>query len=416
MIFINSEIKEIKGMEILDSRGNPTVFTKVTLEDGSVGCAAVPSGASTGKYEAYELRDNDKNRYKGKGVLKAVENVNGAIRDKLIGMDALSQKCIDKTMIALDGTENKSNLGANAILSVSLAVAKAAAAHKKYEFFEYIRMYGEYKMPMPMMNILNGGAHSKNNVDIQEFMIVPVGAKNEAEAIRYCSEVYHTLGKILASEGLSVSVGDEGGYAPNLSDDVTALKYLNDAVVKSGYKLGTDIAYALDVASSEWYTESGEYILPKSKKKYSSDELIDILVDLCEEYPIISIEDGLAEEDYEGWKKLTKKLGEKIQLVGDDLFVTNTNRLQYGIDNNIANAILIKPNQIGTLTETMNAIALAQKNGYGVILSHRSGETYDYSISDIAVASCSGQIKAGAPCRGERTSKYNRLIEISDII
>ncbi len=413
---MDSSIKKIHSIEILDSRGNPTLYTKVTLEDGSVGCASVPSGASTGKYEAYELRDNDKTRYCGKGVLQAVNNVNETLNNSLYGMNALEQQKIDYKMIELDGTENKKNLGANAILSVSLAVAKAAAQFKKFEFYEYLRMYGEYKMPVPMMNILNGGAHSKNNVDIQEFMIVPIGAKSIAEGVRWCSEVYHTLGKILSLKGLSTNVGDEGGFAPNLPSDINALRYINDAVISAGFIVGKDIAFAIDAATSEWQTEQGMYFLPKSKKLYTTQELIDMWRAYTEQYSIISIEDGLSEEDMEGWAELTDVLGKKIQLVGDDLFVTNKKRLQKGIDSKIANAILIKPNQIGTLTETMETIKLAQEKGYGVVLSHRSGETYDYSISDIAVATCCGQIKSGAPCRADRTSKYNRLIEIEDII
>ena len=414
------EIEEIKALEVLDSRGNPTVQVTVELFDGSVGVAMVPSGASTGAFEAVELRDGDKSRYMGKGVLKAVENVNNIIAPALEGMNAYDQPLVDKTLIELDGTDNKGKLGANATLGVSLAVAKAAAASLGMELYQYIGGVNAKTLPVPMMNILNGGKHADNTVSTQEFMIMPVGAKSFTECLRMCTEIYHTLKKVLKDKGLASGVGDEGGFAPNLSSDEEALKLIVEAIEKAGYKPGEEVCLALDVASTEMYDEAkkigkeGCYYFWKTDELKTADEMIDFLAGLTEKYPIISIEDGLAEEDWENWKKLTDRLGDKIQLVGDDLFVTNMKRLQKGLDNNVANSILIKLNQIGTLTETLDAIELAKKNGYTAVVSHRSGETEDTTLADVAVATNAGQIKTGAPCRTDRVAKYNRLLNIED--
>ena len=412
------EIEEVKALEVLDSRGNPTVQVEVLLEDGSYGVALVPSGASTGSFEAVELRDGDKSRYLGKGVLKAVENVNTIIREKIIGMNAYDQIKLDKTLIEIDGTENKAKLGANATLGVSLAVAKAAAASLGMELYNYIGGPNAKILPTPMMNILNGGKHADNTVSTQEFMIMPVGAKSFTECMRMSTEIYHTLKKVLKEKGLASGVGDEGGFAPNLSSDEEALKLIVEAIEKAGYKPGEEVCLALDVASTEMYDEAkkigkeGNYYFWKTDELKTPDEMIDFLAELVEKYPIISIEDGLAEEDWANWKKLTDRLGDKIQLVGDDLFVTNITRLQKGLDNKTANSILIKLNQIGTLTETLDAIELAKKNGYTAVVSHRSGETEDTTLADVAVATNAGQIKTGAPCRTDRVAKYNRLLNI----
>ena len=405
-------IKSLKGYEVLDSRGNPTVAAKVTLCDGSIGFAISPSGASTGMYEAHELRDGDVNRYGGKGVLKAVENINRKIAPEIIGKPAFEQRKIDEFLIKLDGTENKEKLGANAVLAVSLAVAKAAAVAKKIPLYRYIGGIAGNTMPRPMLNILNGGAHANNNIDIQEFMIIPVAHKSFSEGIRQCTEVYHALGKILKQNNKLTGVGDEGGFAPDLENDEQAIEIIVKAIKTAGYTT-EEIKIALDVASSEWY-QSGHYLLPKRNKKMTAEELIEYYVELTEKYPIISIEDGVAENDWDGWRKLTEKLGGKIQLVGDDLFVTNTKRLQMGIDKKCGNSILIKLNQIGTLTETLDVIELAKKNGYTAVISHRSGESEDTTIADLAVAVNAGQIKTGAPCRTDRVAKYNRLLIIED--
>ena len=415
------KIQDIKSMQILDSRGNPTVQVEVITEDGYVGKASVPSGASTGSFEAVELRDGDKNNYLGKSVEKAVENVNKRIAKKIIGMNVYDQRKIDIEMIKLDDTPNKSNLGANAILGVSLAVAKAAAHSLGIELYQYIGGIYGMEMPIPMMNILNGGKHSENNINIQEFMIMPVGEITFAERLKRGTEIYHTLKKVLKEKGHNVGVGDEGGFAPNLNNEEDALECITEAIKKAGYEPGKDIKLALDIASTEMYEEAkkiGEkgYYFWKTKELKTENEMVEYLINLCEKYPISSIEDGLAEEDWEGWKILTEKLGNKIQLVGDDLFVTNPKRLQRGINRNIANSILIKLNQIGTLTETLETIKLAKKNGYNVIISHRSGETEDTTIADIAVAVNAGQIKTGAPCRTDRVAKYNRLLYIENEI
>lgn len=413
-------IKSIKAMQVLDSRGNPTVQVKVTLQDGTVGKAIVPSGASTGSFEAVELRDNDKNKYMGKSVEKAVRNVNEQIAVKLSGEDVFKQNIIDRKLIEIDGTENKSNLGANATLGVSLACANAAAKYLNMPLYEYIGGVSGTNIPIPMMNILNGGKHSDNNVNIQEFMIVPVGGKDFKEMIQMASEIYHTLKKVLKERNLSTAVGDEGGFAPNLSSDKEALDLIVEAIKKTGYKLREDIALALDVAATEMYEEAKKagkengYLFWKTGEYMSMIDMVDYLEDLVEEYPIISIEDGLAEEDWEGWKELTDRLGEKIQLVGDDLFVTNISRLEKGIKNKVANSILIKPNQIGTLTETLNSIKLAKANGYSTVISHRSGETEDTFIADLSVAINSRYIKAGAPARTDRVAKYNRILNIEE--
>ena len=411
-------IEEIKALEVLDSRGNPTVQVEVITEEGTNGVAMVPSGASTGSFEAVELRDGDKSRYLGKGVLKAVENVNRIIAKELEGMNVFEQAEIDKKLIEIDGTENKGKLGANATLGVSLAVARAAANSLGMSLYKYIGGVNAKTLPVPMMNILNGGKHADNTVNIQEFMIMPVGAKSFSECLRMSAEIYHTLKRVLKAKGLATGVGDEGGFAPNLSSDEEALKLIVEAISKAGYKPGEGVVLALDVASTEMYDEAkkigkeGCYYFWKTEELKTEDEMIEYLEDLANKYPIISIEDGLAEEDWEGWRKLTEKLGNKLQLVGDDLFVTNIKRLQKGLDNKIANSILIKLNQIGTLTETLDAIELAKKNGYTAVVSHRSGETEDTTLADVAVATNAGQIKTGAPCRTDRVAKYNRLLNI----
>ncbi len=413
------KIKEIKGMQVLDSRGNPTVQVKVLIENGIEGKAIVPSGASTGSFEAVELRDNEKDKYNGKSVEKAVRNVNTIINEKLRGEDIFNQAKIDHKMIELDGTKNKSELGANAILGVSLACCDAAAKALNMPLYKYIGGISGTNMPIPMMNILNGGKHSDNNVNIQEFMIVPVGGDNFKEKMQIASEVYHTLKNVLKKSGLSTAVGDEGGFAPNLSSDEEALELIIEAIEKAGYKLRKDVALALDVAATEMYEEAQKqkktgYLFWKTGQLKTTKEMIDYLEYLTDKYSIISIEDGLAEEDWEGWKNLTIRLGKKIQLVGDDLFVTNIERLEKGIEGNIANSILIKPNQIGTLTETLDAIKLAKANGYSTIISHRSGETEDTFIADLAVATNNKYIKSGAPARTDRVAKYNRLLNIEN--
>jgi enolase len=405
------KIERIVGREILDSRGNPTVEAEVHLDSGHVGMACAPSGASTGSREALELRDGDPTRYLGKGVLKAVSHVNGVIADALKGMDPREQRAIDQAMIDLDGTENKANLGANAILAVSLAVAKAAAVAEGVDLFRHIQPDGPYALPVPMMNIINGGAHADNNVDIQEFMIVPAGAPSFSEALRCGAEIFHHLKKVLAASGLNTAVGDEGGFAPNLESNEAALAAIAEAVDKAGYQLGKDVFLALDVASSELYKD-GHYELASENKILSAQAFTDYLADLVDRYPIISIEDGMDESDWEGWKYLTQRLGDRIQLVGDDLFVTNTKILREGIDKGVANSILIKVNQIGTLSETLDAIAMAHDAGYTAVISHRSGETEDATIADLAVATAAGQIKTGSLCRSDRMAKYNELLRI----
>lgn len=410
-------IDEIKSFEILDSRGNPTVCVEVTTENGFIGVASIPSGASTGSFEAVELRDGDKSRYMGKGVQKAVENVNKKISKKLEGMNVYEQRKIDKQLILLDDTPNKSNLGANAILGVSLAVARAAASSLGMELYQYIGGINAKELPVPMMNILNGGKHSDNNINIQEFMIMPIGEITFSERLRRGVEIYHTLKKVLKEKGYSVGVGDEGGFAPNLEDEEMALDFIIEAIKKAGYVPGKDIMLALDIASTEMYEEAQKigkegYYFWKTKELKTTEEMVQYIIDLCEKYPIASVEDGLAEEHWEAWEILTEKLGNKVQLVGDDLFVTNPQRLQRGIDKKIANAILIKPNQIGTLTETLDTIQKAKLNGYRTVISHRSGETEDTTISDIAVGVNAMQIKTGAPCRTDRVAKYNRLLKI----
>ena len=402
----------VYGYEVLDSRGNPTVCAKVVLSDMSCGLAIAPSGASTGMFEAHEKRDGDKSRYMGKGVRDAVASINGEIARTLMLSETVNQRKIDELMISLDGTENKSRLGANAILAVSLAVAKAVANSKKMPLYRYIGGINAETLPRPMLNILNGGAHAQNNIDIQEFMIIPYTAKSFSQGIRWCVEIYHTLGKILKQNGKATGVGDEGGFAPNLESDEEAISLIVRAITDAGYSTD-DIKIALDVASSEWY-ENGQYHLPKRNKTMTADELIAYYETLCEKYPIISIEDGVAEEDWDGWKMLTEKMGNKIQLVGDDLFVTNYSRLLKGIREKCGNSILIKLNQIGTLTETLDVIELAERNGYTAVISHRSGESEDTTIADLAVAVTAGQIKTGAPCRSDRVSKYNRLIIIEN--
>ena len=412
-------IKSVEAIEILDSRGNPTLQVEVITEEGICGVAAVPSGASTGSFEAVELRDGEKNRYQGKGVTKAVENVNKKISKKIIGMNVFEQRKIDEEMIRLDDTLNKSNLGANAILGVSLAVAKAASNTLGMELYRYIGGIHAKELPVPMMNILNGGKHSENNISIQEFMIMPIGDITFAERLRRGAEIYHTLKKVLKEKGFAVGVGDEGGFAPNLENEEMALDVIMEAITKAGYEPGKEIALALDVASTEMKEEAKKigkegYYFWKTDMLKSNEEMIEYLVKLCNKYPIVSIEDGLAEEDWENWQILTEKLGNKIQLVGDDLFVTNMSRLKRGIDKKVANAILIKPNQIGTLTETLDTIQMAKENGYKTIISHRSGETEDTTIADIAVGINSMQIKTGAPCRTDRVAKYNRLLTIEN--
>ncbi|WP_297289450.1 phosphopyruvate hydratase [uncultured Flavonifractor sp.] len=410
------EIVDVLGREILDSRGNPTVEVEVYLEDGTVGRAAVPSGASTGIYEACELRDGDKNRYLGKGVLTAVKNVNTEIAECLVGMNVLDQTAIDKALIALDGTPNKTKLGANAILGASLACAKAAAESLGTSLYNYIGGVNAKVLPVPMMNILNGGAHATNNVEIQEFMIMPVGACCFREALRMCAEVFHQLKKTLKENGTpAAGVGDEGGYAPNLKKDEDALKVIVKAIEEAGFKPGEDFMIAIDAASSEWWNEEEKcYIQPKSGKKMTQQQLVNMWKKFVETYPIISLEDGMAETDWEGWAMLTKAIGDKVQLVGDDLFVTNVTRLATGIEKKVANSILIKVNQIGTLTETLDAIQMANRAGYTAIVSHRSGETEDATIADIAVALNAGQIKTGAPSRTDRVAKYNQLLRIEE--
>ncbi len=414
-------IENVHGMQILDSRGNPTLQINVITEDGFVGTASVPSGASTGSFEAVELRDGDKNKYFGKSVEKAVENVNKKIAKKIIGMNIYEQRKIDEEMIKLDDTPNKSNLGANSILGVSLAVAKAAANSLGMEFYRYIGGINGKVLPIPMMNILNGGKHSDNNISIQEFMIMPVGEITFSERIKRGVEVYHTLKKVLKKKGYSVGVGDEGGFAPNLENEEQALDVIIEAIKQAGYEPGKDIMLALDIASTEMYEEAKKinkigYYFWKTKQYKTKEEMIEYIIGLCNKYPIFSVEDGLAEEDWEGWKILTEKLGNKVQLVGDDLFVTNPSRLNRGIDKKVANSILIKPNQIGSLTETLDTIQMAKENGYKTVISHRSGETEDTSIADIAVAVNAGQIKTGAPCRTDRVAKYNRLLYIEQEI
>ncbi len=409
------QIISVKGFELMDSRSNPTVGARVILDDGSEGFALSPSGASTGEFEAHELRDGDKSRYCGKGVTKTVENINGEIREALIKACTTDQRAIDRLLIELDGTENKSRLGANAMLAVSLALAKANANSAKLPLYRHLGGIGGVRLPRPMMNILNGGAHASNNIDIQEFMIIPYTAVSFSEGLRQCSEIYHTLGAILKSKGMASGVGDEGGFAPNLGTDEEAIELIVEAITKSGYSTD-DIKIALDVASSEWYTADGRYLLPKRNEHKTAEELIEYYTELIRKYPIVSIEDGVAENDWQGWRKLTEALGGRLQLVGDDLFVTNTARLKKGIAEGAANSILIKPNQIGTLTETLDVIELAHSNGYNTIISHRSGETEDTTIADLAVAVNSGQIKTGAPCRTDRVAKYNRLLLIESEI
>ncbi|NRA20564.1 MAG: phosphopyruvate hydratase [Oceanospirillaceae bacterium] len=410
-------IAKIHAREVLDSRGNPTIEADVILASGAFGTACAPSGASTGSREALELRDGDKSRYLGKGVLKAVAAVNGPISDALMGMDALDQRALDNKMLALDGTENKENLGANAILAVSLAAAKAAAVHKKVPLYAHIadlnNTPGEYSIPVPMMNIINGGEHADNNIDIQEFMVQPVNFDNFPEALRCGAEIFHALKTVLTKRGLNTTVGDEGGFAPNLASNEEALVVIKEAVSNAGYELGKDVTLALDCAASEFYSE-GKYHLSGDNKSFDSDEFTDYLVDLAANYPILSIEDGMDESDWEGWATLTRKIGDKVQLVGDDLFVTNTKILQRGIEQNIGNSILIKFNQIGSLSETLDAIKMAKDAGFTVVISHRSGETEDTTIADLAVGTAAGQIKTGSLSRSDRVAKYNRLLRITE--
>lgn len=411
------KIENIKAMEILDSRGNPTVQVEVVTEGGFTGVAMVPSGASTGSFEAVELRDDNKERYLGKGVLQAVQNVNKKIAREIEGMNVYEQVKIDKKLIEIDGTDNKARLGANAILGVSIAVARAAANSLGMSLYNYIGGINAKELPIPMMNIVNGGKHADSNLNIQEFMIMPVGARNFKEGLRMGVEVYHNLKKVLKANGLSTAVGDEGGFAPKVENEEEAIDIILEAIERAGYIAGKDVCLAIDVAATEMYEEAQKiekegYYFWKTNEFKTREEMVEYIVGLTEKYPIISVEDGLAEEDWEGWKMLTNRIGENIQLVGDDLFVTNTRRLQKGIDNKIANSILIKLNQIGTLTETLDAIELAKKNGYKAVISHRSGETEDTTIADLAVATNSGQIKTGAPCRTDRVSKYNRLLNI----
>lgn len=409
------EIVQVIGREIMDSRGNPTVEAEVYLEDGCMGRGAAPSGASTGEFEALELRDGDKSRYDGKGVLKAVDFINNEIDELLLGMDASDIYAIDKAMIEADGTEDKSRFGANAILAVSIACAKAAANSLDIPLYRFLGGQFGNVLPVPMMNILNGGAHASNTVDTQEFMIMPVGASSFAEGLRQCAEVYHKLGKLLKAEGYATSVGDEGGYAPNLSSDEETLEYILKAIKDCGYEPGKDFVLAMDAAASEWKgSAKGHYKQPKSGKEFTSAELVAHWKSLVDKYPIVSIEDGLDEEDWEGWKKMTEELGDRLQIVGDDLFVTNTKRLHKGIEQGCGNSILIKLNQIGSVSETIEAIKMAQKAGYTAVVSHRSGETEDTTIADLAVALNAGQIKTGAPNRSERVAKYNQLLRIEE--
>ncbi len=412
-----SYIEDVYAREVLDSRGNPTIEVEVILEDGSFGMAAVPSGASTGEYEAVELRDGDKGRYLGKGVLKAVQNVNEIIANEIIGLDATEQPYIDKIMIELDGTPNKSKLGANAILGVSMAVAKAAAESVGLPLYQYLGGVNAKLLPVPMMNILNGGQHADNNVDIQEFMIAPAGASEFGEALRMGAEIFHNLKKVLSKKNLNTAVGDEGGFAPNLKSNEEALQVILEAIKQAGYKAGEDILICLDPASSEFYDkEKGLYILSSENKELSGEEMVTYYENWVKNYPIISIEDGLAENDWESWKIMTERLGDKIQLVGDDLFVTNTEKLSRGIFEGVANSILIKLNQIGTITETLDAIEMAHKAGYTTVISHRSGETEDSTIADLAVAVNAGQIKTGSASRSDRIAKYNQLLRIEDML
>lgn len=409
------EIEKVVGREILDSRGNPTVEAEVTLINGTVSRGTAPSGASTGEFEALELRDGDKSRYLGKGVSKAVENINTVINDTITGMDASDIYAVDKAMIEADGTKDKSNLGANAILAVSIATARAAATALDIPLYRFLGGISGNRLPVPMMNILNGGAHAANTVDVQEFMIMPVGAPSFKECLRWCAEVFHALAALLKSKGLATSVGDEGGFAPDLASDEEAIQYILEAVKNAGYEPGKDFMIAMDAASSEWKgSKKGEYVLPKAGTKFTSAELIEHWKKLVEKYPIISIEDALDEEDWEGWQQLTKELGDKVQLVGDDLFVTNTERLAKGIELGCGNSILIKLNQIGSVSETLEAIKMAHKAGYTAISSHRSGETADTTIADLAVALNTCQIKTGAPSRSERVAKYNQLLRIEE--
>ncbi len=412
----NLIIEQVIGREIIDSRGNPTVEAEVTLADGTVGIGKVPSGASTGIFEALELRDGDKSRYGGKGVLKAVENVNTLIADAVKGMDASDIYAVDAKMFQVDGTKDKSNLGANAILAVSIATVRAAAQSLGIPLYRFLGGVNATKLPVPMMNILNGGAHASNSVDTQEFMIMPVGAPTFREGLRWCAEVFHALQKILKSEGKTTAVGDEGGFAPDLDSDEETIETILKAVKDAGYEPGKDFKIAMDAAASEWKSDKGTgfYKQPKSGKEFTSDELIAHWASLVEKYPILSIEDGLDEEDWEGWKKMTEAIGDKVQLVGDDLFVTNTERLKKGIENGCGNAILIKVNQIGSISETLEAIKMAHEAGYNAVTSHRSGETEDTTIADLAVALNTGQIKTGAPSRSERVAKYNQLLRIED--
>jgi len=400
--------------EIMDSRGNPTVEVEVTVDSGVVGRAAVPSGASTGIFEACELRDDDKERYLGKGVKKAVAHVNEEIAEVLVGLNAYEQTSIDQTLIALDGTPNKSRLGANAILGVSMAVARAAAEDLGLPLYSYIGGVNAKTLPVPMMNIINGGAHASNNVDIQEFMVMPIGAESFAEALRMSAEVFHNLKKVISKQGGSTAVGDEGGFAPDLADDEDALKLIMEAIAQAGYKAGEDFKIAIDAATSEWYQEDGTYLKPKAQKKLTKEEMVAMWVDLASKYPFVSMEDCMAEDDWEGWKLLTDALGDKVQIVGDDLFVTNVERLSKGIKMGVGNSILIKVNQIGTLTETLDAIQMAARAGYTSVISHRSGETEDTIIADLAVAVNAGQIKTGAPSRSDRVAKYNQLLRIEE--
>ncbi|KZE81114.1 enolase [Paenibacillus elgii] len=406
-------ISNVYAREVLDSRGNPTVEVEVYLESGARGRAIVPSGASTGAYEAVELRDGDKGRYLGKGVLKAVENVNDAIAPEIIGMNALDQVGIDKRMIELDGTPNKAKLGANAILAVSMAVARAAAEALDIPLYVYLGGFNAKTLPVPMMNIINGGAHADNNVDVQEFMVLPVGAPTFKEALRTGAEIFHSLKNVLKEQGLNTAVGDEGGFAPNLSSNEAAIQTIITAIERAGYKPGVDVFLGMDVASTEFFKD-GKYHLEGEGKSFTSAEFVDFLASWVDKYPIITIEDGCSEDDWEGWKLLTEKLGGKVQLVGDDLFVTNTNRLSQGIEQNIGNSILVKVNQIGSLTETFDAIEMAKRAGYTAVISHRSGESEDSTIADIAVATNAGQIKTGAPSRTDRVAKYNQLLRIED--
>ena len=411
----NLEIIKVVGREILDSRGNPTVEAEVTLADGTVARGTAPSGASTGEFEALELRDGDKSRYQGKGVLKAVENINTIIQDTVKGLDASDIYAVDKAMITADGTKDKSKLGANAILAVSIATSRAAATSLGVPLYKFLGGISGNRLPVPMMNILNGGAHAANTVDVQEFMIMPVGATSFREALRWCAEVFHALASLLKAKGLATSVGDEGGFAPNLASDEEAIQFILQAVENAGYEPKKDFMIAMDAASSEWKGEKkGEYVLPKSGQKFTSRELIDHWKNLIEKYPIVSIEDALDEEDWEGWQVITKELGDKVQLVGDDLFVTNTERLSKGIEMGCGNSILIKLNQIGSVSETLEAIKMAHKAGYTAISSHRSGETADTTIADLAVALNTCQIKTGAPSRSERVAKYNQLLRIEE--